>query len=122
MPCCFRQTFTDLFFGSYITSMTRSSHATISLSNSIRSLPAANVNNEKDHQRQEQGRPSADPEATVVNKGSHIVTALDGTQPEQTITYSPLRYPFYIALLPLALAAAPRKPFVPYPRRKTLDR
>lgn len=122
MPCCFRQTFTDLFFGSYITSMTRSSHATISLSNSIRSLPAANVNNEKDHQRQEQGRPSADPEATVVNKGSHIVTALDGTQHEQTITYSPLRYPFYIALLPLALAAAPRNPFVPYPRRKTLDR
>lgn len=47
----------------------------------------ANVNNEKDRKRQEQGRPSADPDATVVNKGTRIVTDPDGTQHEQTITY-----------------------------------
>jgi IS5 family transposase len=47
----------------------------------------ANVNNEKDRKRQEQGRASADPDATVVNKGSRTVTDPDGTQHEQTITY-----------------------------------
>jgi hypothetical protein len=30
----------------------------------------ANVNNDKDRERHEQSRPSADPDATVVNKGS----------------------------------------------------
>jgi transposase, IS5 family len=47
----------------------------------------ANVNNEKDRKRQEQGHPSADPDATVVNKGSRTVTDPDGTQHEQKITY-----------------------------------
>jgi len=47
----------------------------------------AHVNNEKDRRRQEQGKPSADPDATVVNKGTHTVTEADGSQHEQEITY-----------------------------------
>jgi IS5 family transposase len=48
----------------------------------------ANVNNEKDRKRQEQGKPSADPDATVVHKGKRTVTDADGTtHKEEDITY-----------------------------------
>jgi len=56
----------------------------------------ANVNNEKDRKRQERGQPSADPDATVVNKGTQTVTAPDGTQHEQEITY--LAYKSHVSL------------------------
>jgi IS5 family transposase len=39
----------------------------------------ANVNNDKDRARHEQGKPSADPDATVVRKGKRLVTKPDGT-------------------------------------------
>jgi IS5 family transposase len=38
----------------------------------------ANVNNDKDRERHEQGKPSADPDATVVHKGKRLVTKPNG--------------------------------------------
>ena len=47
----------------------------------------ANVNNEKDRKRIEQGHPSADPDATIVNKGECTVTEPDGTTHQEEIRY-----------------------------------
>lgn len=47
----------------------------------------ANVNIEKDRHRQEQGQPSADPDATVVHKGERMVTDPDGSRHKEDITY-----------------------------------
>lgn len=38
----------------------------------------ANVNNARDRERHEQGKPSADPDATVVHKGKRLVTKANG--------------------------------------------
>jgi len=38
----------------------------------------ANVNNDKDRERHEQGKPSADPDATVVHKGKRVVSKASG--------------------------------------------
>ena len=48
----------------------------------------ANVNNEKDRIRQEQGKPSADPDATVVNKGERDVTEAGGEVVRKEIRYN----------------------------------
>jgi len=47
----------------------------------------ANVNNEKDRKRMEEGKPSADPDATVVNKGKRAVTKADGTTHDEQVKY-----------------------------------
>ena len=47
----------------------------------------ANVNNEKDRIRQECGKESVDPEASVVHKGTRDVTAPDGKVAPQEIMY-----------------------------------
>lgn len=47
----------------------------------------ANVNNEKDRRRMEQGKPSADPDATVVNKGKRTITKADGTTQDEQVKY-----------------------------------
>jgi transposase, IS5 family len=47
----------------------------------------ANVNNEKDRKRIEGGKPSADPDATVVNKGTRTVTKADGTKRDEEVKY-----------------------------------
>jgi IS5 family transposase len=47
----------------------------------------ANVNNEKDRKRIEAGHPSADPDATVVNKGTRTVTKADGTTRDEEVKY-----------------------------------
>ena len=47
----------------------------------------ANVNNEKDRIRQESGKDSVDPDASVVHKGTRDVTAPDGKVTRQEITY-----------------------------------
>ncbi len=39
----------------------------------------AKANNDQDRERHEQGKPSADPDATVVHKGKRLVTRADGT-------------------------------------------
>ena len=56
----------------------------------------ANVNNEKDRKRIEHGEPSADPDATVVNKGIHTVTEPDGTTHKEEITH--LGYKTHVSL------------------------
>jgi hypothetical protein len=38
----------------------------------------ANVNNDKDRERHEQGKPSADPDASVVHSGKRLVTKANG--------------------------------------------
>jgi hypothetical protein len=48
----------------------------------------ANVNNEKDRKRIAAGQPSADADATVVNKGTRSVTEADGTTHDEQVTYS----------------------------------
>ena len=58
---------------------------TIQLVDAVHTI--ANVNNEKDRKRQEHGKPSADPDATVVHKGKRTVTDPDGTTHKQDITY-----------------------------------
>lgn len=47
----------------------------------------ANVNREKDRKRHEQGKPSADADATVVHKGKRRVTGPDGTTHTEDITF-----------------------------------
>jgi IS5 family transposase len=47
----------------------------------------ANVNNEKDRKRIEHGEPSADPDATVVNKGTRTITEPDGTTHSEEVKY-----------------------------------
>ena len=47
----------------------------------------ANVNNDKDRKRIEGGHPSADPDATVVNKGTRTVTKADGTTHDEEVKY-----------------------------------
>lgn len=56
----------------------------------------ANVNNEKDRKRMEEGNPSADPDATVVNKGKRTVTKADGTTQDEQVTY--LGYKTHVSL------------------------
>ena len=56
----------------------------------------ANVNNEKDRKRIEQGKPSADPDATVVNKGTRTVTEPDGTTHKEEVKY--LGYKTHVSL------------------------
>lgn len=47
----------------------------------------ADVNNEKDRERQEQGKEPRDPDARVVDKGKRRVTQADGTTTTQSIRY-----------------------------------
>jgi len=47
----------------------------------------ADVNNDKDRERQEQGKEPRDPEARVVNKGKRKVTQADGTTTTKSIRY-----------------------------------
>jgi len=56
----------------------------------------ANVNNEKDRKRLEQGKPSADPDATVVTKGRRTVTEPDGTTHKEEVKY--LGYKTHVSL------------------------
>ena len=39
----------------------------------------AHANDDKDRDRHEQGKPSADPDATVMDEGERLVTKADGT-------------------------------------------
>jgi IS5 family transposase len=45
------------------------------------------VNNDKDRERHEQGKPSADPDAMVVNKGKRLVTKADGTVEQRELMH-----------------------------------
>jgi IS5 family transposase len=47
----------------------------------------ANVNNERHRERLEQGKPSADPDATVVRKGKRLVTKPDATVEQREIMH-----------------------------------
>lgn len=47
----------------------------------------ANVNTEKDRKRIEDGKPSADPDASVVNKGTRAITKADGTIQDEQVKY-----------------------------------
>jgi IS5 family transposase len=47
----------------------------------------ANVNNGKDRERHEDGRPSADPDATVVHKGKRLVTKANGVVEQQELMH-----------------------------------
>jgi len=47
----------------------------------------ADVNNDKDRERQEAGKEPRDPDARVVNKGRRTVTQADGTRETQQIRY-----------------------------------
>ena len=47
----------------------------------------ANVDNDKDRHRQEEGKPSVDPDATVVRKGERAVTEPDGSTEQKEIMY-----------------------------------
>lgn len=38
----------------------------------------ANVNSDRDRERHDEGKPSADPDATVVHKGKRLVTKANG--------------------------------------------
>jgi IS5 family transposase len=48
---------------------------------------AANVNNDKDRERHEQGKPSADPDASVVHKGKRLVTKANGVVEQQELIH-----------------------------------
>jgi IS5 family transposase len=56
----------------------------------------ANVNNEKDRERHEQGKPSADPDATLVHKGKRKVTKADGGVEQQELMH--LGYKTHVSL------------------------
>ncbi len=47
----------------------------------------ANVNNDKDRERHEQGKPSADPDATVVHKGKRLVTEANGVVEQRELMH-----------------------------------
>jgi transposase, IS5 family len=47
----------------------------------------ANVNNDKDRERHEQGKPSADPDATVVHKGKRLLTKANGIVEQQELMH-----------------------------------
>lgn len=47
----------------------------------------ANVNNEKDRIRREEGKASADPDASVVHKGKRKVTKADGSTKKEEVIY-----------------------------------
>jgi IS5 family transposase len=47
----------------------------------------ANVNNDKDRERHDDGKPSADPDATVVHKGKRLVTKADGKVEQRELLY-----------------------------------
>ncbi len=49
--------------------------------------PEADVNNEKDRERQEKGQPPRDPDAQIVNKGKREVVEPDGRKRTQQIRY-----------------------------------
>jgi IS5 family transposase len=47
----------------------------------------ANVNNDRDRERHDEGKPSADPDATVVHKGKRLVTTPNGTVEQQELMH-----------------------------------
>ena len=47
----------------------------------------ANVNNDRDRERHDQGKPSADPDATVVHKGTRLVTRADRKVEQQELMH-----------------------------------
>ena len=48
---------------------------------------SANVNSDRDRERHEQGKPSADPDATVVHKGKRLVTRANGTVEQRELMH-----------------------------------
>lgn len=67
---------------------------TIQIVDSVHTV--ANVNNEKDRERHEQGKPSADPDATLVHKGRRNVTKPDGGVERQRLMH--LGYKTHVSL------------------------